>query len=130
MAAYIILDIQDLPEDPRNMIPYQEQIEETMARYGGGYRTLIRHRVQPLEGTWPPTHGIVVLEFPSYEQALAWYGSTEYAPLLELRLANLRANTILVEGLAPGEAVRVPGRFSQWELDQIAKLEAHDKPPA
>jgi uncharacterized protein (DUF1330 family) len=129
MSAYIILDIQELPEDPRNMIPYQQQVEETMALYGGGYRSLIRHRVQPLEGDWHPPHGVVVLEFPSYEQALAWYQSPEYAPLLKLRVANTRADTILVEGLALGEVVRVPGRFSQWEMDQLAKLETRENQP-
>jgi uncharacterized protein (DUF1330 family) len=53
--------------------------------------------VQTLEGAWSP-RTIVVLEFASVEQALAWYGSAEYAAALEFRDAALSRNLILVQG--------------------------------
>lgn len=128
MPAYIILDIQELPEDPRKMRPYQETINECLARFGGCYRTLIRHSVTTLEGAWPLSKGIVILEFPSHAQALAFYQSPEYAPLLEVRLANMRANTILVDGLDPGATSRTPGGgLDEWEKEQLRKLEERER---
>ena len=84
MVAHIILVTKQYP-DPRTMQPYYDGIEATMARYGGGYQSVLRHRVTTLEGDWHPPKGVTILEFPSYEQALAWYHSPEYAPLRELR---------------------------------------------
>lgn len=41
---------------------------------------------------------MVVLEFPSYERALEWYRSAEYAPLIKLRQKASRGRLLLVEG--------------------------------
>jgi uncharacterized protein (DUF1330 family) len=41
---------------------------------------------------------MVVLEFPSYEQALKWYRSPEYAPLITLRQKASRGRLVLAEG--------------------------------
>jgi uncharacterized protein (DUF1330 family) len=40
----------------------------------------------------------VLLEFPSFDQALAWYRSPEYAPLIKLRQKGSRGKLMLVEG--------------------------------
>jgi len=40
----------------------------------------------------------VVLEFPSYAQALEWYRSSEYAPLITLRQRASQGRLLLVEG--------------------------------
>ena len=37
-------------------------------------------RVDPKEGDWQPRH-LLMLEFPSLEQAERWYNSPEYKPL-------------------------------------------------
>ena len=124
MVAHIILVPTQYP-DPRQMGPYYEHVEATMARYGGGYQSLPRHRVTVLEGDWHPTKGVVILEFPSYDQALAWYRSPEYAPLLELRTTTGRFDTILVEGLGEG-APSITGRLDAWEIERIAELEAQE----
>ena len=42
---------------------------------------------------------MAVLEFPSFEQAKAWYDSDDYADLKRLRQSASRANAILVEGV-------------------------------
>jgi len=42
---------------------------------------------------------VVVVEFPSMEQARRWYRSPEYAPLLALRLKSSRSKLLLVEGV-------------------------------
>ena len=124
MVAHIILVAKHYP-DPRTMGPYGAGVEATMARYGGGYQSVLRHRVTTLEGDWHPPKGVTILEFPSYEQALAWYYSPEYAPLLELRKKTGRFDVILVDGLADGESGST-GRLDPWEIERIAELEAQE----
>ena len=51
------------------------------------------------EGGWEPER-LVVLEFPSLEQARKWYASPEYAPARALRLKAARSKVLLVEGAA------------------------------
>lgn len=41
---------------------------------------------------------IVVLEFPSYEQALACYHSPEYRRAMELRQGKAEADIVVIEG--------------------------------
>ncbi|HEX4768845.1 MAG TPA: DUF1330 domain-containing protein [Lichenihabitans sp.] len=53
-----------------------------------------------LEGTWSP-RAIVVVEFPTHEQARAWYASADYASALALRDAALDRNLILLDGVDP-----------------------------
>ena len=42
---------------------------------------------------------MVIVEFPTMEQALKWYDSPEYKPLLELRERASTARVVIVEGL-------------------------------
>jgi uncharacterized protein (DUF1330 family) len=108
MVAYIILVGREAPQDMRVMRPYLEQAEGVLARYGGRYRSRGRHRVTPLEGDLGPLRGVTIIEFPTPEQARAWYDSPEYAPLKALRLAHFRSDALLVEGLAEGEPATLP----------------------
>ena len=52
---------------------------------------------EQLEGSWQPTR-LVLLEFPSMEQAKRWYDSEEYREPKALRLKASKANLIIVEG--------------------------------
>jgi uncharacterized protein (DUF1330 family) len=117
MAAFIISIPRELTDDPEIMRSYQEQIEATKAPYGGRYRVLLRHRIEVLEGDWRPPHGVVIHEFPSFEQARAWYYSPEYAPLRAYRQAHNRFDMILVDGLADGETL----------LSLIQQRDAHEQ---
>jgi uncharacterized protein (DUF1330 family) len=54
--------------------------------------------VEPVEGGWTPRM-IVVVEFPSMEQARAWYRSPEYAEALKIRQNALTRRLIFVEGV-------------------------------
>jgi uncharacterized protein (DUF1330 family) len=42
---------------------------------------------------------MVVVEFPSREAALAWFGCEEYRPLRELRLRAAEAVILLADGV-------------------------------
>ena len=65
-----------------------------------GERYLARGgNIEALEGTWRPRM-IIIVEFPSMEQARAWYRSPEYAAALALREAALERDLILVDGIS------------------------------
>jgi uncharacterized protein (DUF1330 family) len=94
MAAYVIVDAE--PTNPEGYREYQRQVPATLEPYGG--RFLVRGgEMQTLEGQ--PPRRMVVLEFPSLEQANAWYGSAEYQAILPLRQQHGRT----------GFMVAVPG---------------------
>src|SRR5919206_2605159 len=98
MAAYIIADVD--VKDPEKYGQSRPIAARTVAQYGG--RFLVRGgQVEPLEGGWSPKR-VVVLEFPSVEQAKRWYNSPEYAPGIQLRQSASVGRIILVEGAPPG----------------------------
>lgn len=94
MPAYFIVDLE--VTDPAGFEEYRKQVPATIARYGGRY--VVRGGShQTLEGDWHPRR-VVVLEFPSLEQARRWYDSEEYRGPKALRLKTARTNVVLVEG--------------------------------
>lgn len=96
MPAYYIVEI-DI-QDEVKFEEYRQRVPGTIARYGGRY--LVRGgRQETIEGDWKPKR-IVVLEFPSFEQAKRWYDSDEYRPLRELRRGAARGHILLVDGVA------------------------------
>ena len=97
MAAYAIVEVD--VSDPQLFAEYARGVPATIAAYGGKY--LVRGgKTETKEGGWAPKR-VVVLEFPSMDQARKWYDSAEYKPLLDMRLKAASAKFILVEGLQP-----------------------------
>ena len=95
MPAYVIVDVT--VTDQAAMDEYRKQVPATLAKYGG--RFLVRGGThQTVEGSWKPNR-LVVLEFPSMEQAKRWYDSEEYREPKALRLRAGTANLVMVEGL-------------------------------
>jgi uncharacterized protein (DUF1330 family) len=95
MAAYVIVDL--VVTDPVTMDEYRKQVPATLAKYGG--RFLVRGGAHhTVEGDWKPNR-VVVLEFPSLEQAKRWYDSEEYREPKAMRLRAGRANLVMVEGV-------------------------------
>jgi uncharacterized protein (DUF1330 family) len=50
-----------------------------------------------MEGGWTPQR-LVIVEFPSVEQAKVWYDSPEYTPARKLREESARSKLLIVEG--------------------------------
>jgi uncharacterized protein (DUF1330 family) len=97
MPAYVINDME--VTDPQLFEEYKKLSPATVLQYGGKF--LARGgRTQTLEGGWSPSR-LVVLEFPSVQQAQAWIDSPEYAPARRLLQLSSNSNMIAVEGAAP-----------------------------
>jgi uncharacterized protein (DUF1330 family) len=97
MAAYIMVQLQIT--DPEGFAKYAALVPPTIEKFGGRY-AVRGGEYEVLEGQWPERRH-VVLEFPSKEDAKAWYDSSDYAPLKAMRFAASDGNAILIEGYDP-----------------------------
>jgi uncharacterized protein (DUF1330 family) len=94
MPAYVVVDIEI--HDPVRYEEYRRVAPPSIAAYGGRY--LVRGgTLDILEGEWQPKR-LVVLEFPTVEQARAWWASPEYAPAKALRQASANTDMVVVAG--------------------------------
>ena len=83
--------------DPENYPKYIAANAAAFEKYGA--RFLVRAgRYEAPEGAARARH--VVIEFDSYEQALACYHSPEYAEAARLREAYAESDLVIVEGAA------------------------------
>jgi uncharacterized protein (DUF1330 family) len=98
MSAYIISRVQIRDADA--MRRYVAEAPATVAAFGGRYH-FRGGNVVALEGVWEHDR-LVVLEFDTKADALAWYESDVYRPLRDLRQAS--ADTIIL--LADGDGGR------------------------
>ena len=97
MPAYLINDMEVL--DPQGLDEYKKLSPATVAQYGGKF--LARGgEMKQLEGEWQPER-LVILEFPSIEQAQVWINSPEYAAPRAIRQKAARSNIVVVEGIPP-----------------------------
>jgi uncharacterized protein (DUF1330 family) len=94
MPAYVISQVQMRPGPALDN--YRRLAAASIERHGGKY--LVRSgETAVLEGEW--SGAVIVVEFPSAEQARAWYKSEDYAEALKFRDDALSRNLILVEGV-------------------------------
>jgi uncharacterized protein (DUF1330 family) len=94
MPAYIVVEVE--VEDRIRYEDYKKMVPPSLVAYGG--RFLVRGgQVENLEGDWAPKR-LVMVEFPSVDQAKAWWSSAEYAEAKALRQATARTQMIVVEG--------------------------------
>jgi uncharacterized protein (DUF1330 family) len=104
MAAYVIA--QMAVDDVETYNEYARAVGPTVAPFGGRILVAANH-ADILEGeqTFPRT---VIGEFPTLEQARAWYESPAYEAIRRLRHAASRGTVFIVEGLSLAERV-APG---------------------
>ena len=96
MKGYVIATVR--VEDAEAYEPYRQRAQEIIARHGGRY--LVRGgRVDVREGALERDR-VIVLEFPTMEQARGFYDSDDYQAILSIRQANAEAHLFLVEGVA------------------------------
>ena len=133
MPAYCLFDVRAITH-PQKVEEYRSRVAATVAQYGGSYRVL-GGKFDVVEGDWHPGF-LVLVEFPSREQAHRWYDSAEYRPLKSLRLAGTQSNGLVIEGCAPPRSpaevydeLFVPALFQQWGsvVAQAARLKAGER---
>jgi uncharacterized protein (DUF1330 family) len=94
MTAYVIVDIE--VTDPQGYTECKNLAPAAVALYGGKY--IARGgQAETLEGDWQPNR-LVILEFPSIEQAKAWLHSPEYAPARAMRHQYANSRMVVIEG--------------------------------
>ncbi len=97
MSAYIIARVN--LTDPETYKKYTAQTPDTVAQYGGKFIARGGQN-ELLEGNDPEFNRVVIIEFPNYEQAQAWYNSPEYQKILPIRQEASESQVILVDGAA------------------------------
>lgn len=95
MSAYFLVDIREI-KDAAKMAEYRSRIGALVEKFGG--RFLVRGGpFEVVEGTYQPVM-LVMLEFPTMDQARRWYDSEEYRDLKQMRLAATVANAFFMSG--------------------------------
>lgn len=100
MAAYLIFEISI--SDREQYESYRSAARPILNRHGG--RFMVRSvagqegRLETLEGDWRPERFFVV-EFPSWDQARAFYYSDEYQDSVRARFASSVSRAVLVDGM-------------------------------
>lgn len=108
-ACFIFDDIET--HDQAAIDDYIRRAPATVAAFGGKYRAIFG-KVMPVEGDYAPVRPIVI-EFPDFEKARAWYESDMYRPLKALRTGARKSTGYmasllrirLADGVAMGHRV-------------------------
>ena len=96
--AYAVAYLRDVDLGPA-IVEYIEKIDATLAPYGG--RFLVHGgRLTGVEGEWDGD--VVIVEFPSRDDAVDWYHSAAYREILPLRTEHSRSVAALVDGVPDG----------------------------
>ena len=95
MAHYLIAQIAI--KDREKYAEYEAGFMDVFKSYKGKLLS-VDENVSLLEGQWPATR-TVLIEFPSKEEALAWYESEEYQLLAKHRFAASTSDIAIISGL-------------------------------
>nr|WP_033355204.1 DUF1330 domain-containing protein [Kitasatospora aureofaciens] len=99
MTAYALAQVHSVERCP-DIVEYLERIDDTLDAFGG--RSVVhRGTFENPEGSWGPL-GLILIEFPDYERARAWYDSPAYREILPLRTRHMVADVIIAEGVPAG----------------------------
>jgi uncharacterized protein (DUF1330 family) len=98
MSAYAIAIIRETRFGPE-IKEYLERIDATLVPYSGQYR-IHGGPYQPLEGEW--VGDLIVIEFPTLEDARRWYDSPAYQTIKPLRVKNTEGVLFLSAGVSKG----------------------------
>jgi uncharacterized protein (DUF1330 family) len=95
MATYIVF-MRESTRDPAELETYSEKVGDTLT--GHPVSVLAAYgRQEVIEG--PDVEGVVILEFPTFEAAKAWYNSPAYRQVREHRFRGATYRAVIVEGV-------------------------------
>jgi uncharacterized protein (DUF1330 family) len=95
MVAYVIAERID-QWDPQVFAEYGPLAAASIARFGGRYLAK-GAELDLLEGEGAPL-AMAVLEFPSLDQARAWFASDDYQKAAAIRRGGAKNRFLLIEG--------------------------------
>lgn len=97
MTAYMIFMREEPVRDPAAMAEYQRM---NRANTDGGIKPtplVVYGAIEAVEGKAPD--GVIMLQFPTVEDAKAWYNSPGYQAAIPLRMQAADYRAIIVQGL-------------------------------
>jgi uncharacterized protein (DUF1330 family) len=98
MPAYIVF-LRDRTTDPAELATYSREVPATLQ--GHPVKILAAYgKYEVLEGS--AVEGGVLVEFPTFAEAKAWYDSPAYAEVRQHRFHGAEYRAVILEGLAPG----------------------------
>ncbi|MFB7516782.1 DUF1330 domain-containing protein [Streptomyces sp. NPDC056144] len=100
MTAYAIGNLHPKPVLDEEVFQYMERIQDTLDPFGGRFLVHGARTREVREGDWPGA--LVIIGFPTYEDARAWYDSAPYQALIPLRARHMAGDVLLVDGTPDG----------------------------
>ncbi|GAA4071857.1 DUF1330 domain-containing protein [Streptomyces hundungensis] len=98
MTAYAIGNLRPPARPHEEVFTYMERIQPTLDPFDG--RFLVHNApLEVREGEWP--EALVIIGFPTIENARAWYDSPAYQALIPLRADHIPGDVVLVDGVGP-----------------------------
>ena len=96
MVAYIVaqLDVKNTNWQKE----YGPKAGALVQKHGGKILAGAGSAMERLEGNREPPSVLFILEFPSLEQAKAWYNDPEYAHMIQLRQTGADADIVVIDG--------------------------------
>ena len=99
VPVYMVVNLKTT--DPEVYNKYEKGFFPLLKKHGGRFITF-DDNPDTLEGNSPRAGRMVIFQFPSEEQARAWYADPEYQALAEHRRAGAELEFLaLVRGLPP-----------------------------
>ena len=95
MPAYLIVLREEPLQDPAAMAEYQRMTRQIKTEIKPK-PLVVYGAMEQLEGDKPD--GVVMLEFPTVEDAKAWYNSPDYQAALPHRLRAAKHRAVIVDG--------------------------------
>jgi uncharacterized protein (DUF1330 family) len=95
MSAYLIANLTI--NDPDRYSQYEDAFMAVFETYNGKVLAVDENQ-EVLEGDYDRTR-TVLIEFPTHEDAMAWYESEAYQEIVKHRWASSDAVVIMIEGL-------------------------------
>ncbi len=97
MPAYLVAIIE--VTDPARFAEYVKAVPAVIAKFGGSYLARAG-TTEILEGASANSR-VIVIEFPSFERASAFYHSADYQEVKKLRLGAATGSLVIVDGVPP-----------------------------
>lgn len=95
MPAYMVIT-REKTRNESKLEDYKRLVPTSLQKYPAKYLA-IHGRQEVLEG--PKNEDVIILEFPTYEAAQAWYHSAEYQAAAHYRFLGGDYRFILTEGV-------------------------------